>query len=76
MTDQELSRRVQAAVAKSEVMAVVAAMRSGNRPIVGEVLEHYLDGNATNPHSRPLRYHFPVELWHLREAERVFSQKT
>ena len=73
MTEEQLNLRMQLAVADCEVMAVVAAMRSGKRPYVGEILEYYLPGSVASFSSRKrsLPYRFPVEPWHLSAAEKL-----
>ena len=79
MTEEELCKRVHAAIAESEIRAVVSAVKSGRRPTIGEILEHYLEDNREIPsprrsmgrQKRPLPYRFAVEPWHLSAAERL-----
>jgi hypothetical protein len=91
MNPEELRHKVEEVVRRSEVRAVVQALKAGECPQIGEVLSYTIDlsdaahtgcnGCFSHPpqNGRPARldtYQFPVEPWHLGEAARIlFAEK-
>ena len=74
---------LQRIVRRSQVNAIVRAIQLGQRPRVGELLEHKLEfddhprGRAARDWARSSRrdvYQFEVESWQLEEADRLASR--
>ena len=84
MSFDPLSAEVERVVRRSEVIAVVRALRSNGRPRIGDTLDYSIEALEPNqcsgafaaPRTKPGRpYRFAVEQWHLDAARSLLSRK-
>jgi hypothetical protein len=77
MTSDSTCAEVERVIRHSEVMAVVRAMRSDCAPRIGDALDYFLEGSASEERpgalagSRNKPYRFSVEQWHLDAAAQM-----
>jgi hypothetical protein len=68
----EIDFEVSKLIKKSEVAAVVLALRSGSAPRIGQLVDYeILSARPSEKPSRP--YRVAVEQWHLDEAQRMLD---
>lgn len=75
-----MSSEVERVIRRSEVLAVVRALRSGHTPRIGDPLDYFIgvyaseerSGAFAGPRNKANKpYRFALEQWHLDEARQV-----
>ena len=83
ITESQLGDEVEKIVRLSEVRAVVNALKAGERPCVGQLIDYFIEPPGSGPDSliqqrgffakREKPYRVAVEQWHLDAAHQMLA---
>lgn len=81
MEGDDLRKEVEKIIRSSEIKAVARALKSGNRPHIGETIDYVIEPPLSAcTHPAPVKaprnkpYRLVIESWHLEAAERILHE--